>query len=251
MYTFLQIEKLECLATITLNRPERYNALNKTLCEEIAQAIKALDKDETVKVIRIKGAGKGFCAGLDLFEVDITELKEAGKIIRELFNPMVLAIKKSTKPVVAQVTGAAAGAGCSLALACDLVFASTNAMFSLPFVNIALLPDTGASYFITKQVGYKKAFELLSGGGAFKANEAEACMLINRVCNEELLDAECIQYCLGLAKTSNLNHLKSLLQSAEAETLEQTLDLEAYYQDKVAKLPRFEAAIKKFKERKQ
>lgn len=250
MYSFLLIEKQGTLASIILNRPERYNALNKALCKEIASAIKELDEDKSIKVIRLKGAGKGFCAGLDLFEVDINELKEAERIVKELFNPMVLAIKNCSKPVVAQVSGAAAGAGCSLALACDVVFASNNAVFSLPFVNIALLPDTGASYFLVKQLGYKKSFEVLSSGGALKALEAEACLLVNRVVEDSALDEACFNYCSDLAKVNNLAQLKALLQSAEVESLEKILNLEAYYQDQVAKLPRFEEALKKFKERK-
>ena len=100
MYNFLQIEKQDPLASIILNRPERYNALNKVLCKEIATAIKELDEDKSVKVIRIKGAGKGFCAGLDLFEVDIHELKEAKKIApAKAPNPIKLSITPKVEAV--------------------------------------------------------------------------------------------------------------------------------------------------------
>ncbi|MBY0383522.1 enoyl-CoA hydratase/isomerase family protein, partial [bacterium] len=174
------------------------------------------------------------------------------KIVTELFNPMVQAIKQSAKPVVAQVTGTAAGAGSSLALACDVVFAASNAAFSLPFLKIALLPDTGASYFIVKQLGYKKAFELFAGNKTLSASEAETCRLINQVVDEKDLDEQCITYCLGLAKMQgeSLAHLKQLLQSAETAVLTDVLSLEAYYQDQAAKSPHFEEAIKQFKTRK-
>jgi len=249
MYTFLILEKTNAIATLSLNRPERYNALNKGLCEEIASAIQDLSKDESTNVIRLKGLGKGFCAGLDLFEVDIEELKQAGKIVRELFNPIVFAIKNSPKPVVAEVSGVAAGAGCSLALACDIVFASHKALFSLPFLKISLLPDTGASYFIVKQLGYKKAFEMFAGNKSLTALEAESCGLINRTCDENTLEEQCMAYCIGLSQLNpeSTKALKQLLQSAETKTLSETLDLEAYYQDKAAKSPAFEAAITLFK----
>ncbi len=249
VYTFLQIEKTNALATITLNRPDRYNALNKVLCHEIRSAIEVLSDDQAVSVIRLKGHGKGFCAGLDLFEVDVKELQQAGKIVTELFNPIVLAIKNSPKPVVAQVTGTAAGAGCSLALACDVVFAAKNASFSLPFLKIALLPDTGASFFIVKQLGYKKAFEIFSGNRALTAVETEACQLINRVIDEAHLEEHCINYCMDLAKVhgESLANLKQLLQSAETASLSEVLNMEAFYQDQAAKSPYFEEAIKKFR----
>lgn len=252
MYTFLTIEKSDTVASISLNRPERYNALNKVLCQEITQAIESLSTDRSVHVIRLKGEGKGFCAGLDLFEVDIEELKDAGKIVTELFNPIVLAIKSCPKPVVAQVTGVAAGAGCSLALACDVVFAGQNASFSLPFLKIALLPDTGASYFLVQQLGYKKAFEIFASNGALSASEAAQCNLINRVEDDNTLDEVCLAFCktLSFNQTESLANLKSLLQAAETEGLTNILNLEAYYQDQAAKLPFFEMAVKKFKERK-
>lgn len=250
VYTFLQIEKKNGLATISLNRPDRYNALNKVLCHEIRSAIEVLSDDKSINVIRLQGKGKGFCAGLDLFEVDTKELQQAGKIVTELFNPIVRAIKSSSKPVVAQVTGTAAGAGCSLALACDIVFAAENASFSLPFLKIALLPDTGASYFIVKQLGYKKAFEIFSGNRALKAAEAVACQLINRVVEESSLEEECVNYCLDLAKVhgQSLANLKQLLQSAETASLSEVLNMEAFYQDQAAKSPYFEEAIKKFRQ---
>ena len=148
--------------------------------------------------------------------------------------------------------GAAAGAGCSLALACDVVYAGSQAVFSLPFFKIALLPDTGASYFIVKQLGYKKAFELFSGNASLKAKEAEVCHLINHVIDEQELEEACFNYCLKLSQeqSENLGNLKALLQAAETETLAEILNLEAYYQDQAAKAPTFEQAIKHFKERK-
>lgn len=252
MYNFLLIEKTKSIATIILNRPDRYNALNRSLCREITLAIENLSLDESINVIRIKGAGKGFCAGLDLFEIDTKEFEQAGKIVTELFNPMVLAIKNSPKPIVAQVTGTAAGAGASLALACDQVFASNTSSFSLPFLKIALLPDTGASYFIVKQLGYKKAFEIFSNSKSLTAVDAEKCGLVNHTVDENLLDEQCMAYCLELSKLNkeSIGNLKMLLQSAETETLIQALNIEAFYQDQAAKSSHFEEAIKRFKERK-
>lgn len=251
MYHFLLIEKRDAVSTIVLNRPERYNALNVELCKEIAEAVQELAEDKSTKVIRIKGTGKGFCAGLDLFSVDPAEFARAGNIVTELFNPIVLSIKNSPKPVVAAVTGAAAGAGCSLALACDVVYAATEAVFTLPFLKIALLPDTGASYLFVKQLGYKKAFDIFSGNKSLTAQDAEAMGLINKALPAEQLEDMCWTHCQQLAAQSSslLGNLKKLLQAAETQPLADILNLEAYYQDQAAAHPAFLEAIKQFKKK--
>ncbi|MDB5274401.1 MAG: paaG [Chitinophagaceae bacterium] len=251
MYNFLFVEKQNNVSTVVLNRPERYNALNTELCQEIASVIQELTIDDATKVIRIKGMGKGFCAGLDLFSVDPKEFAHAGTIVTELFNPMVLAIRNSSKPVVAQVTGAAAGAGCSLALACDVVYTAQDALFTLPFLKIALLPDTGASYLLVKQLGYKKAFEIFSSNKSLTAQEAEALGLINKILSSEELEASCLLHChqLALQSSTLMGNLKKLLQAAETQPLADILNLEAYYQDQAAAHPSFLEAIKQFKKK--
>ncbi len=248
MYRFLFLEKKDGITTIVLNRPERYNALNTELCKEITTAIEKSGEEKDTKVIRIKGMGKGFCAGLDLFSVDPKEFARAGNIVTDLFNPIILSIKNNPKPVIAQVSGAAAGAGCSLALACDMVYASEEALFTLPFLKIALLPDSGASYLLVKQVGYKKAFEIFSGNKNLTAREAEAFGLVNKVLPADLVEQACMDHCIQLAQQSSelLGNLKSLLQAAETQPLQDILNLEAYYQDQAAARPAFMEAIQQF-----
>jgi 2-(1,2-epoxy-1,2-dihydrophenyl)acetyl-CoA isomerase len=251
MYNFLLLEKKDGITTLVLNRPERYNAMNAALCKEIASAIEESGKEKETKVIRIKGMGKGFCAGLDLFSVDPKEFSRAGNIVTDLFNPIVLSIKNNPKPVIAQVSGAAAGAGCSLALACDMVYASEETLFTLPFLKIALLPDTGASYLLVKQVGYKKAFEIFSGNKNLTAKEAEAFGLVNKVLPAELIEQASMDHCIQLAQQSTelLGNLKKLLQAAETQPLSEILNLEAYYQDQAAAHPAFMEAIQQFKKK--
>jgi 2-(1,2-epoxy-1,2-dihydrophenyl)acetyl-CoA isomerase len=251
MYNFLFIEKKDSVTTIILNRPERYNALNKELCQEIASALVMSGQEKDTKVIRIKGMGKGFCAGLDLFSIDPREFSKAGQIVTDLFNPIVLAIRENTKPVIAQVSGAAAGAGCSLALACDMVYASEETLFTLPFLKIALLPDTGASYLLVKQLGYKKAFDIFSGNKNLTAHEAESMGLINKALPIDTLEETCLQQCNQLAQQSSdlLSNLKKLLQAAETQPLHDILNLEAYYQDQAAIHPAFLEAIQQFKKK--
>jgi 2-(1,2-epoxy-1,2-dihydrophenyl)acetyl-CoA isomerase len=251
MYNFLFIEKKDGVTTIVLNRPERYNALNKELCQEITAAVEKSGQEKDTKVIRIKGMGKGFCAGLDLFSVDPREFSRAGNIVTDLFNPIILSIRNNTKPVIAQVSGAAAGAGCSLALACDMVYAAEETLFTLPFLKIALLPDTGASYLLVKQLGYKKAFEIFSGNKNLTAKEAEMMGLINKVLPTEALEQACMEHCQQLAQQSSdlLGNLKKLLQAAETQTLHEILNLEAYYQDQAAAHPAFLEAIQQFKKK--
>lgn len=177
--------------TITLNRPEKRNALNDALINELKAALQTANKDESLRVILIKAAGKDFCSGADLSalqkisESDVLENMDDADNLRELFS----IIRKVKIPVVAAVHGRALAGGCGLATACDLVLATETARFGYPEVKIGFVPAMVMA-ITRRNVSEKRAFDLLVGGRAIPATEAERIGLINRVFADDAFDAE-------------------------------------------------------------
>ena len=161
------------VATITLNRPDSYNAFTEELSAEFIDALKKANKDATIKVVLITGAGKGFCSGQDLNDVKKSEGKRSlGDSVLKRYNPMILGVREMTKPVICKMNGVGAGAGASLAWACDIIVASENASFVQAFAKIGLVLDSGSSYFMPQLMSYHKAFELCTLGYKFTTKEA-------------------------------------------------------------------------------
>src|SRR6185436_4155021 len=179
-FQFLKYETINGLARITLNRPEVYNALNDGITFEFQDAIKLAAKDESIRVVEITGAGKAFCSGQDLKAASTEEKRSFFDSLHKRYNPIVRAMRNLPKPIVCRLNGVAAGAGCSLVLACDIVVAAEEATLIEVFVNIGLVPDSGSSWFLPRLVGMTKAFELCSMGTRVKASEAAAMGLINK-----------------------------------------------------------------------
>src|SRR5947209_3583310 len=165
--------------TITLNRPDVLNALNMDMHRALAAALKHA-RDASVRAVVLTGAGRGFCVGQDL-----TEFREApgdiGGRLRENYHPNIRAIRALEKPVIAAVNGVAAGAGMSLACACDVRLAADTASFIPAFINIGLIPDSGGSFFVTRILGPARAFEWLASGKKLSAAEAHAWGLVSEV----------------------------------------------------------------------
>jgi len=190
MYQHLLFQNSNGIARITLNRPQVYHALSPALINEITIAVKAAESDDSVRVVIITGEGdKAFCSGADLKETAGSG-QSAGEILREYYNPMVLAIRNMPKPVICRLNGLAVGAGCSLALACDLVIAREDTYLSLLFVQIGLMPDAGATFFLPRLVGAARAFEMASTGRKVYAPEAASIGLIGRSVPAAELDSE-------------------------------------------------------------
>ena len=162
-FQFLKYEAKDGVATITLNRPDVYNALHDEITYELQDALKAVAKDELVRVVVLTGEGKAFCSGQDL-KAAAKEKRSFMDSLNKRFNPIIRSMRNLQKPIVCKLNGVAAGAGCSLALACDLIVASEEATLIEIFVNIGLVPDSGSSYFLPRLVGMSKAFELCSMG---------------------------------------------------------------------------------------
>lgn len=168
---------------LTLNRPEVLNALSLALLEELRQALVGPAADDTVRAVLITGAGRGFSAGADLADTRVDG--DIGGILERSYHPVVRAIADLPKPVVAGVNGVAAGAGMSLALACDMRLLSSAASFALGFTGIGLVMDAGSSYYLTRLVGPGRALEMAFSNRRVSAEEALAIGL-----GERVLDAE-------------------------------------------------------------
>ncbi len=188
-YETLLYEVDQGVGTITLNRPAVLNAISAQMIEELQVTLNAVRDDASVRAVVLTGAGRGFCAGADLkarqrvkpSEAAPDASKAGADRLRRTYNPLILAIRTIEKPFIAAVNGVAAGAGCNLALACDIVLASDEARFGNVFARIGLIPDCGGHFFLPRLVGFHKAAELMFTGDIIDALEAERLGLINRV----------------------------------------------------------------------
>lgn len=232
-YQFLKYSVEQGVATITLNRPDVYNALNDEITYELQDALKAVAKDAQVRVVVLTGEGKAFCSGQDLKAASGDQKRSFLQSLHKRYNPIVSAMRNLPKPIVCRLNGVAAGAGCSLALACDVIVASEEATLIEVFINIGLVPDSGSSYFLPRTVGMNKAFELCSMGNRVKAAEAVSIGLINKAVPAAELDAAVKFYTDYFAKapTKSIGLIKKMLNRSATSTLEEMLEYEAYCQE--------------------
>ena len=235
--------------TITLNRPDVLNAFNAAMHRGLAAALKEA-RGPDVRAVVITGAGRGFCVGQDL-----TEFRDApgdiGSRLRETYHPNVLAVRALEKPVIAAVNGAAAGAGMSFACACDLRLAADSASFVPAFINIGLVPDSGASYFVTRILGPARAFEWLASGRKLTAAEAYGWGLVSEVVGADALAARAAEVAAQLAAlpTRGIGMTKRLIDHASDATLEQQLEREADLQTAATQTEDFKEGVAAFLEK--
>ena len=237
-YKCLLYEVKDGVATLTLNRPERLNALGDTLRDDLQDAITRASEDADVRVLIVTGAGKGFCSGGDVKAMNERKESGSGRPLLEKVAPgrdrTVQALRDAPKPVIAAVNGAAAGAGMNLALCCDMRLASTAAKFSQAFVKRGLHPDWGGTYFLPRIVGAAKACELIFTGEVIDAQEALRLGIVSAVhAPEDLLPAahalarriaDGPPIAIRLAKRAIYHNLDSdLRQALEFETFAQNI----------------------------
>jgi len=218
--------------TITLNRPEAYNAVNEQMKRELLEAFKEADRDPSVRCIVLRGAGdKAFCSGQDLKEHAGTQrsLKES---LEKSYNPLIRRMRTIEKPVIGMINGVAAGAGCSIALACDMRVMSSTARLIEVFVRIALVPDSGSHWFLPRLVGPARAFEYAATGRDVSAEEAERVGLANRIAPPEQLESVTMDIARGLAAgpTRAIGLIKRTLNRALSMDLDALLEYEATIQ---------------------
>jgi methylglutaconyl-CoA hydratase len=214
------------VATITLNRPDKRNALNEQLVTDLKDALAEAEKDAQVKAVLLGGAGKDFCAGADLSQL---QQSARGSVLDNLedasqFAALLLQIRRMKKPVVAAVAGRALAGGAGLASACDLVVASRSASFRYTEVRIGFVPAIVMA-IARRNLSEKRAFEILCTGKAFSADEAERMGFINRVFDDHSFEAEAAQFAAEIAEISgsSLALTKSLLYQTDAMTFEQAM----------------------------
>ncbi|MFN2492758.1 MAG: enoyl-CoA hydratase/isomerase family protein [Pyrinomonadaceae bacterium] len=231
MYDNIQITEEAGITTVTLNRPEKLNALAGHMRRDLAEALETAGSDRTVRVVVITGAGRAFCSGGDVVAMaDMIERRDADEFSRLLGSArrVVTAIRQMTKPVVASINGPAAGAGCNLALACDLRVASSAATFSQSFVKVGLHPDWGGTYFLPRLVTPNKACEMFFLGDAIDADEAYRLGIINYLVTPGELEAETRKLAERLrdAPATALAAAKQAIYMSQAAELEEMLRYE-------------------------
>jgi 2-(1,2-epoxy-1,2-dihydrophenyl)acetyl-CoA isomerase len=194
-YTTIFLEKKENIITITLNRPEKMNASNDQMAEELLDCFENIDKDKDANTVIITGAGRAFCGGADLRERFLPKIEQRKQgflkdVTREFAELGALALSRIRKVTIAAINGVATGVGCSLALGCDIRIASSTAKFGFPFLRVGILPEFGSTYYLPRLVGIGRACELVFTGRTIDAEEAMEIGLVNKVVPIEKLMEE-------------------------------------------------------------
>jgi 2-(1,2-epoxy-1,2-dihydrophenyl)acetyl-CoA isomerase len=236
-YTSIECTTADGVHTITMNRPDVLNAFNGPMLSELTNALKAADKNPEVRVIVITGAGRAFSSGQDLADLKAKyvpgHVPELGADLKKRYDPCIKCIRRSSKPVVAAVNGVAAGAGCSLALACDFRIASEHAMFIEVFVNVGLIPDSASTWTLPRLIGWGRAMELCCTGRPVKAEEAFTIGLVSQVADADAFTGAVNAFATRLAALppQAIDLTKRLLNASYGNSLEEQLEAEAFAQD--------------------
>ena len=235
-YKTLLVDTADGVARITLNRPEKLNALSQQLLEELHAALKAAATDEGVRCVLLTGTGRGFSSGADLTDA-MAQLKPGEKVdlgaaLRQTYNPIVTLIREMEKPVVAALNGTAAGAGLNIALACDVVIAARSARLIQAFIKIGLVPDAGGTWFIPSLIGKARATHWMMSGEPLSAETAADWGLIAEVVDDEALPAaaDALAAKMAAQPTLALAGIKRLVDAGDTGTLAGQLALEAEIQ---------------------
>ena len=231
MFDTLNINDSNGIRTISLNRPESLNAFNAGLRSELLTVLQSSAQDSKVRVLVLRGNGRAFCAGADL-----TEVHPSGQTVDQRINneykPLLLTITECPTPVIASVNGAAAGIGCALAMACDLVIMSESAYYYQAFSALSIIPDGGVSWHLPRQVGSKRAYELMVTGERLYADECLRLGLINKIAADEALVQETTEFAQQLLTRAplSLRHSKETIKRAAQLNLADTISMEAEIQ---------------------
>jgi 2-(1,2-epoxy-1,2-dihydrophenyl)acetyl-CoA isomerase len=230
--TTIRLEVSEAIATVTLTRPDALNAMTVPMKEELLAAFRAIARDRAVRAVVLTGAGRAFSAGQDLKERLAPAAAPLAVELRDRYNPIVRAMRALDQPIVGAINGVAAGAGASLAFACDIRLAAENASFVLAFGRIGLVPDSGATWFLPRLVGPAKAAELALLGDTLSAADAERFGLVARVVPPDALAGEARATAARLAALAPraLALTKRALQRTWSLDLEEALEDEAWRQ---------------------
>ena len=248
------VEPVGSVLTVTLNRPDKLNAFNEPMHQGLQAAFAEAEADDGIRAVLITGAGRAFCAGQDLSERVMGEggdPPDLGETLERLYEPLVRRIADLPKPVVAAVNGIAAGAGCNLALICDLIVAGRSAQFIEAFCRIGLVPDAGGTWALPRAVGMQRALGMALTGDAIDAERALAFGLVWQVVDDDALLDEGLDLARRLAAgpTTALGLTKRLLRSAPTNDLEAQLALEREAQREAGRTADFREGVRAFVEK--
>ena len=252
-YETILYESKNGIVTLTLNRPDVFNAFNEQLSADVNDALKKTAKDKTARVLVITGAGKAFCSGQDLKDIAGNKNRSLSNSLVKRYNPMIKAIRNLAIPVVCRLNGVAAGAGCSLVLACDMIIAAENASLIEVFVNVGLVLDSGSSYFLPRLVGSARAFELATMGSKVTAQQAFDWCMINKVVKAEELDIEInkITEYYANAPTKAIALMKKMLNKSFHNDLDTMLEYEIYCQEIAGRSNDYKEGVSAFNEKRK
>jgi 2-(1,2-epoxy-1,2-dihydrophenyl)acetyl-CoA isomerase len=252
-YQHILYETGEGVATITLNRPDVLNSMNRAMAAELRQALAHAGADPAVRALLLTGAGRAFCAGQDLAEAMPKEgpAPDLGDIVARGYNPIVRTLRQLDKPVVCAVNGVAAGAGANLSFACDFVLASSDATFIQSFSKIGLVPDTGGTFFLPRLVGMARATALMMLAEKLTAQDAVSIGLIHRVIDAPRLleEATALARQLATRPTRGLGLIKRALNASATNGLDEQLALEAQLQAEAGSTADYREGVKAFLEK--
>ncbi|TPG32382.1 enoyl-CoA hydratase/isomerase family protein [Mycolicibacterium hodleri] len=234
------------VGVVTLNRPERLNALDPCTGDLLRSAFLDLQGDGNIRAVVLTGSGRGFCAGADISG----EVGNAGAVLRDVWNPLVRTMRGLELPIIAAINGVAAGAGVSLALACDLRVAAESARIRLSFANVGLIPDAGLTWLLPRIIGLGRANELALLGRPLSATDALQWGLANRVCSDVTVLTEAIAMASTVADMAgSVSAIKHAHQRSWGSTFEEQLDFEAAKQSQLQLHPDFSEATTAFLEK--
>ena len=252
-YETILFDVKEGVASLTLNRPDVFNAFNEQLSTDVNDALKKVSKDKSIRVLVISGAGKAFCSGQDLKAIAGSKNRSLSDSLYKRYNPMIKAIRNLPIPVICKLNGVAAGAGCSLALACDMIIAAENASLIEVFVNVGLVLDSGSSYFLPRLLGSVRAFELATLGSKVTAQQAADWGMVNRVVKLEDLEDEVNRLAIHFASapTKAIGLMKKMLQKSYTSDLDTMLEYEAYCQEIAGRSEDYKEGVSAFNEKRK
>ena len=251
--TPILVERRAGYRVITLNRPQRLNAFTEAMHKALRDALMQAEADEGCRALLLTGAGRGFCSGQDLNDrlSKAGETPVLGGALEAYYNPLVRTLRELPFPVVAAVNGVAAGAGCNIALACDIVLAARSASFVQAFAKIGLVPDSGGTYFLPRLVGTARAMGLALLGERLSAEDAERWGLIWKAVDDEDLAGEAADLARALAAgaTKGYGLTKKALYASAANGLDAQLDLERDLQREAGFTEDYREGVSAFKEK--
>jgi 2-(1,2-epoxy-1,2-dihydrophenyl)acetyl-CoA isomerase len=238
-------------ARLTFNRPDRLNSFTTQMHGEVADALSLVESTESVRVLLITGAGRGFCAGQDLSDPAVSPTADLGETLEKLYNPFIRRLARLEKPVVCAVNGVAAGAGANIAFAADIVLAAKSAKFIQSFSNIGLVPDSGGTWILPRLAGHARALGLALTGEALTAEKAESWGMIWRVVEDAQLMSETDKLVARLASgpTRGYAAIKSAMRKSWFASLEAQLDLERDLQRELGRSQDYREGVAAFGEK--